>query len=112
MVCDNISRNADTGYLEEIEGGFLNRDEETAVSVDVNILHEYSFGTGNLFVDAGIDISANFPKEKALLYVNSQNEDDYTDYSGQPGFPRNIYKLDNSLETGEIGCTIICNYIY
>jgi len=99
--CDNISRNADTGFLEEIRGGFLNRDEETAVGVDVNILHEYSFSAGNLFVDAGIDISANFPKEKALLYINDQNEEDYTDYLGQPGFPKKYIQARQFFRTGD-----------
>ena len=99
--CDNITRNADTGYLEEIRGGFLNRDEETAVGIDVNILHEYSFSAGNLFVDAGIDISANFPKEKALLYVNDQNEEDYTDYIGQPGFPKKYIQARQFFRTGD-----------
>jgi iron complex outermembrane receptor protein len=99
--CNNIVRNADTGYVESVRGGFLNRDEETANGVDLNILHQYSFEAAGLYVDAGIDITANFPKERALLYTNDENNIDWRDSIGQPGYPKKYIQARQFFRTGD-----------
>jgi iron complex outermembrane receptor protein len=99
--CNNITRNTETGYLETVTGGFVNRDQEAANGVDVNILHEYSFQFGNLYVDAGLDIVANFPKERSLLYVTDDGRIDYTDYVGEPGYPKKYIQARQFYRTGD-----------
>ena len=84
--CDNITRDAN-GYITEIKAGFLNRDSEIAAGLDLNILHTFSFSVGDTFIDAGIDITANKVKERSLLYINDENENDREDYVGEPGYP-------------------------
>jgi len=99
--CNNITRNTETGYIETVTGGFVNRDEEAASGVDLNILHEYSFQLGNLYVDAGLDIVANFPKERSLLYVTDEGGVDYTDYVGEPGYPKKYIQARQFYRTGD-----------
>ena len=84
--CNNITRD-EFGYISEISAGFLNRDSEIAAGLDLNILHTFSFTVGDRFIDAGIDITANKVKERSLLYVNDDNENDREDYVGEPGYP-------------------------
>ena len=46
---------------------------------------------GNTY-DYGIDINANTVRERALLYVDDEGNQDYEDYAGEPGFPKyNIF---------------------
>lgn len=84
--CNNITRD-EFGYISEVQAGFLNRDSEIAAGLDLNILHTFSFTLGDRFIDAGIDITANKVKERSLLYVNDENENDREDYVGEPGYP-------------------------
>jgi len=85
--CNNIVRDPTTSYITEIKAGFLNRDSEIAAGIDLNILHTFSFSVGDTFIDAGIDITANKVKERSLLYINDENENDREDYVGEPGYP-------------------------
>ncbi len=109
--CNNIVRNADTGYVESVRGGFLNRDFETANGLDLNILHEYSFEAGSLYVDAGIDITANFPKERSLIYLNDENEEDRSDYIGEPGYPKKYIQARQFFRTGDWTLSLSSTFI-
>lgn len=109
--CNNIVRNAETGYVESVRGGFLNRDFETANGLDLNILHEYSFEAGSLYVDAGIDITANFPKERALIYLNDENEEDRSDYIGEPGYPKKYIQARQFFRTGDWTLSLSSTFI-
>ena len=90
--CDNITRDATTGDILEVTTGFLNRDEETANGIDLNILHTSTLNIGDNSYDFGIDITANTVRERNLKYINDDGEVTLTEYAGIPGFPKyNIF---------------------
>ena len=65
--CDKITRDADTGDILSVTTGFLNRDEETANGVDINILHTSTLNIGTNAYDFGIDVTANTIRERTIV---------------------------------------------
>lgn len=109
--CDKITRDADTGDILQVTTGFLNRDQETANGVDINILHTSTLNIGTNAYDFGIDVTANTIRERGLLYVNDDGGVTWNEYTSEPGFPEwNIFTRA-FVELGDFRLTWQTNYL-
>jgi iron complex outermembrane receptor protein len=84
--CGRISRDA-AGDIDLLDNGFLNRDNEKARGVDVNITFgdEYSIGT-NVY-EFTWDVRATRYIERSTLFTDDDGNVDYEDYAGEWDFP-------------------------
>jgi len=109
--CNQIERDPVTQEIVNIETGFLNRDSETANGVDLNILHLSTLNLMGNTYDYGIDINANTVRERALLYVDDEGNEDYEDYAGEPGFPKYNIFTRMFLELGDYRVSWQTNFL-
>ncbi len=84
--CDRIGRD-DTGHLDLLDAGFLNRDNQTVRGVDVNV----NFKTTATVFDFPIQWSANLVathnKEASSLFTTDDGDIDFDDDAGEFGYP-------------------------
>lgn len=84
--CNRINRNAD-GTLNFIDGGFINRDQETASGVDINIIYQQELTLFQRPVDITVDVRANHVEERTTTFTNADGRTDFDTFQGEPGFP-------------------------
>lgn len=109
--CNAIERDPTTNQIVNVDTGFLNRDAEVASGIDLNILHLSTFSIMGNTYDYGIDINANTVRERSLLYVDDEGNQDFEDYAGEPGFPKyNIFSR-MFFELGDFRLSWQTNYL-
>ena len=109
--CNQLERDPTTQKIVNVDTGFLNRDAEVASGIDLNILHLSSFSIMGNTYDFGIDINANTVRERSLLYVDDEGNQDFEDYAGEPGFPKyNIFSR-MFFELGDFRLSWQTNYL-
>jgi iron complex outermembrane recepter protein len=84
--CDRITRDAD-GFLTLLEAGFLNRDNETARGVDINMTYDQEFSMFERPVNLGVDLSANHSYEASETFLDDDGVPTYDDDQGEFGLP-------------------------
>lgn len=84
--CDRISRGEDS-RISFVDRGFINRDNENARGVDVNVTFEDQFTIADRPIDFSWDLRANRQIERSTLFINDDGSLDYDDYAGEWGFP-------------------------
>ena len=90
VFCDRITRaaNATAPRINFIDRGFLNRDQEKARGVDINLTFEDTFTMFERPIDFSMDIVANRNLERSTLFVNPDTlVPDAETYQGEWGFP-------------------------
>jgi len=85
--CGRIGRDAD-GYLDLLNAGFLNRDNETVRGVDVNINFETTAVMFEYPIKWNVDIVATHTKEASTLFTTDDGGVDYDDDAGEFGYPK------------------------
>jgi iron complex outermembrane receptor protein len=84
--CDRISRDADSA-IDLLDNGFLNRDNEKARGVDVNINFGDDLLVGKNVFEIEFDARATRYIERSTLFTDDDGNVDYEDYAGEWGFP-------------------------
>ena len=84
--CDRISRGADSA-IDLLDNGFLNRDNEKARGVDVNVTFGDSWSIGANVFDVVWDVRATRFIERSTLFTDDEGNVDFEDYAGEWGFP-------------------------
>ena len=84
--CDRISRDADSA-IDLLDNGFLNRDNEKARGVDVNINFGDDLLIGKNVFEIDFDVRATRYIERSTLFTDDDGNVDYEDYAGEWGFP-------------------------
>jgi iron complex outermembrane receptor protein len=88
--CGRINRDFSDPTNPEItilDNGFLNRDNETARGVDVNLTFGDTWTIMDRPIDVDVSINANHSIERSTLFVDDEGIEDYENYSGEWGFP-------------------------
>jgi iron complex outermembrane receptor protein len=101
VFCDRITRDLSdptAPFIQFIDQGFINRDNEKARGVDVNIAFETSFSTFERPIDLYIDLAANRQLERSTLFVDDEGTPDADEFKGDFGFPDWKFRLINRAE--------------
>ncbi len=92
--CDRITRevtdpqdNPNTPFMTFIDQGFLNRDNEQARGVDINLAFDKTFTVFDRPIDFSMDIVANRQLERSTLFVDDDGNPDADTFQGEWGFP-------------------------
>ncbi|MCV6620684.1 MAG: TonB-dependent receptor [Cellvibrionaceae bacterium] len=83
--CGNSVRDSD-GFIDYIDAGFINRDNETARGVDINLEWKQTVTMFDLPFDLSVDARFNRLIERSLTFVGDNGEQDYDNYVGEFGF--------------------------
>jgi iron complex outermembrane receptor protein len=70
-----------------LDNGFLNRDNEKARGVDVNVTFADTWTFFERPYEVSFDIDANRSIERSFLFVDDNGVEDYDDLAGEWGFP-------------------------
>ncbi len=84
--CSRITRGED-GTISFLDRGFINRDNENARGVDINLNFEDQLTVMDRPIDLSWDLRANRQIERSTLFINDDGSPDYDDYAGEWGFP-------------------------
>ena len=85
VFCDRITRDSD-GFLDFLDGRFVNRDEATAEGVDINIALDTTVTMFERPVDWRMDVALNHGLENSETFVGSAGSD-FQDFQGVWGIP-------------------------
>lgn len=89
--CDRITRdlsNPEQPFLELIDSAFLNRDEERARGIDINIAFDDTWTIASRPINVGFDLNANHTKSRSTLFVyGEESEVLEEEYAGSWGYP-------------------------
>jgi iron complex outermembrane receptor protein len=86
--CGRIQRDPDTLQFDIIDQSFINRDNETAKGVDININWSSTIDTFGEPVAYSMDIVANHPHERSFTFIDeSTGQTNFDDVIGEFGFP-------------------------
>ena len=81
-----------------IDTGFINRDNESARGVDINMLFTDTWTIFDRPIDVAWDLRANRQLERSTLFVNTEGVEDFNEFQGSFGFPdwkgRSIIRFD------------------
>lgn len=99
--CDRITRDftdPTDPRITLIDTGFINRDNETARGVDLNLLFTDTWTIFDRPIDIAWDMRANRQLERSTLFVNTEGVEDFNEFQGSFGFPdwkgRSIIRFD------------------
>ncbi|MEM7432450.1 MAG: TonB-dependent receptor [Pseudomonadota bacterium] len=90
IFCDRINRDlSDPTFprINLIDAGFLNRDQEKARGVDVNIAFDDTFTIFDRPVDFGMDLTGNRQLERSTLFTTDNGGVSFNEFQGEFGFP-------------------------
>ncbi len=89
--CSRISRNLSDPtdpYITLLDAGFLNRDNEKARGVDVNINFSDVLTIAGKPYDLAVDIRGTRVIERSTLFITDTGAEDFNEYQGQWGFAK------------------------
>lgn len=107
--CKNITRGTD-GTIDRIDGGFINRDNETARGIDLNIEYKQTVTVFDFPFDLSIDSRFNRIIEKSLTFTNDDGLEDFNNDLGDFGFPEWKNTTDIKIEYGDYRFTWRTSY--
>jgi iron complex outermembrane receptor protein len=90
VFCDRIDRDLSDPtqpFIDFIDQGFLNRDQEKARGVDINLAFDDTWTIFNRPIDFSSDIVANRQLERSTLFISEDLVPDSQTFSGEWGFP-------------------------
>ncbi|HEX2140026.1 MAG TPA: TonB-dependent receptor [Woeseiaceae bacterium] len=99
--CDRIERDLSdptNPLIQFIDQGFINRDNEAARGVDVNLTFDSTFDAFQRPIDLSVDFRANRLLERSTLFIDDNGEQVEEQFKGEWGFPdwkfRNRVRFD------------------
>ena len=90
VFCDRIDRDLSDPaqpFIQFLDRGFLNRDQEQARGVDINLAFDDTWTIFNRPIDFSSDIVANRQLERSTLFVSEELVPDAQSFQGEWGFP-------------------------
>ncbi len=84
--CSKITRDAN-GFINLVDAQFINRDEEIAEGVDVNVAFETTVTMFERPVDLQLDVALNHSLESSETFINADGTTDFDDDQGEFGVP-------------------------
>ena len=88
--CDRIERDLSdptNPLIQFIDQGFINRDNEAARGVDLNVTFDTTFTAFERPIDLSIDFRANRQLERSTLFVDENGSQVEEQFKGEFGFP-------------------------
>ena len=89
--CERITRDLSDPtdpYITLLDAGFLNRDNEKARGVDVNINYGDVWTISGKPFDVAVDIRGTRVIERSTLFITDSGDEDFNEYQGQWGFAK------------------------
>jgi len=108
--CDQIGRDSD-GFLDLIDAGFINRDNETVSGVDVNLNYDQTFSVGSRALEFGADLVMTHTEEASQTFLDDNGNLDFDDQAGEWGYPNWKGQLGLRATVSDVRFTWIINYI-
>lgn len=89
IFCDYIERSSNPFFprISLVDLVFLNRNNETARGVDINIAYDDTLTVFERPVDVAFDITANRNLERSTLFIDGEGNRDFNTFQGEWGFP-------------------------
>jgi len=88
--CERITRDFSDPtepLMTFVDRGFLNRDQEKARGVDINVAFDDTFTVFDRPIDVSMDIVANRALERSTLFTDAEGNIDQNEFVGEWGFP-------------------------
>lgn len=108
--CGQINRDGD-GYIDLIDAGFINRDNQLVSGVDVNLNFDKSFNIGSRGVTIGVDLVMTHMEEASQTFLDDEGNEDYDDSAGEWGYPDWKGQLGLRANMSDFRLTWVINYI-
>lgn len=86
VFCDRVVR-GDDGFIDIVNAGFINRDEERIRGIDVNLNASKDVRIGDRRVNLAIDVVANRSIEASETFIDDEGNVEFDDDAGEFGFP-------------------------
>ena len=98
--CDRVVRGAD-GFIEIINAGFINQNQETAQGVDINIDYDQDFTIADRPFNLAVNVVANHITEFRQVFINDDGGVDADDDDSEFGFPNWRATSQFTVSTGD-----------
>ena len=108
--CDRLTRDAD-GFLNRIEAGFINRDNETARGIDINVAYDQEFSLFERPVALGVDLGVNRSLEASETFLDDDGAPTFDDDLGEFGLPEWRGRLGLRADVEKFRLTWSVNYL-
>jgi iron complex outermembrane receptor protein len=108
--CGTINRDND-GYIDLINAGFINRDNERVTGIDVNLNYDQTFTIGTRAVDFSADLVATHTIEASETFIDDEGNENYDDDAGEWGYPDWRAQLGLRANISDYRFTWVINYI-
>ena len=108
--CSQIRRDG-MGYIDLIDAGFINRDNQRVKGVDVNMNFDKSFNIGARAIELGLDLVMTHTEEASETFVDDNGVEDYDDDAGEWGYPDWKGQLGIRANISDFRFTWVMNYI-
>lgn len=112
--CDRIERDLSdptAPLIDFIDQGFINRDNEKARGVDINVALDDEFTVFDRPVALGVDLWANRQLERSTLFIDEEGNQDEDDFKGEWGFPDWKFRLGVRADVDKWRVTWETNYL-
>jgi iron complex outermembrane recepter protein len=114
VFCDRIQRDLSdpaSPLIDFIDRGFINRDNEKARGVDINIAFDDEVTVFERPVALGVDLWANRQLERSTLFVDVNGNPDSEEFKGEWGFPDWKFRLGMRADFSDWRVTWETNYL-
>lgn len=108
--CNTINRDAD-GYIDLINAGFINRDNQRVRGVDVNLNYDQTFNIGSKAIAFGADLVMTHTKEASETFLDDEGGVNFDDDAGEWGYPDWKGQLGLRANVSDFRFTWVINYI-
>ena len=108
--CSLIERGSDD-IISIISAKFINRDNQTARGIDLNVNYDKDFNIGSHSANIGIDLVMNRNLEASITFLSDDGVPDRDNDQGELGYPDWKGNLGLRLNVDDFRLTWIVNYI-
>jgi iron complex outermembrane receptor protein len=114
VFCDRIERDLSdptSPLIQFIDQGFINRDNEKARGVDINLALDDEFTMFQRPVALAVDLWANRQLERSTLFIDVDGNPDSEEFKGEFGFPEWKFRLGLRADVDDWRVTWETNYL-
>lgn len=108
--CGTINRDAE-GYIDLINAGFINRDNQKVSGIDVNMNYDQTFNIGSRAIAFGADLVMTHTKEASETFLDDEGGVNFDDDAGEWGYPDWKGQLGLRANVSDMRFTWVVNYI-
>lgn len=108
--CGTINRDAE-GYIDLINAGFINRDNQKVSGVDVNLNYDQTFNIGSRAIAFGADLVMTHTEEASETFLDDEGGVNFDDDAGEFGYPDWKGQLGLRANVSDFRFTWVVNYI-